>query len=662
MKKFLIIFFIGQLLLFTYIFNTSIYKIYELNNVGDTSLKAYEIVELNSSNLSKLYDKFEDEEIELQLIKTPLSENDDTVYNIYHTNENIRKHKSIFSNVKFEYFKLNRDEFIDSTGIFYSKLSLGEIKSITQVIGVEVAPYNENKISYLQIIKYNLINFLTLLTVTQVILFIYTFICIKINAVKKVLGYSEKRMILDEMKKLLKIQVLIVLFNSICLGGYYLVKGNFQIRYFVFLIIFYFFVLIFNSFLLWFTQISIKFIDIGLMIRNKIYSNNINLTIHFVKIFFIIMITISISLFIKNYEVYKAKLEDMDKYRKLNNFYTVSGLNSDEATKMENSDEGMGKYGEATKEIYNLYKENVYFVEYSVANRKDPVRKNEVVINEIYDKSMILNNNYIEDFMELKDYNDKLVNLEANKGPLVLVPEKYRDKEDEVKAICIEKWNLGLNFTKIMSREEFVADNIEDISIIYLKNNQSYELLGSQYIAKDVLLEDCIVIVDIGKFDGSFYFDSLQRSELSFKLDGRDELSKTFKKYKLDKIVSPATLLTPFMQEIHNTKFFMQNSMMFSILFAVTLLFILYVSKYIDFMTNKKEYALKYILGYSFSKIYRNSIIEMLFLLSFVPVIKYFFNLNIQVYVLTIFIDYILLVYFFNSVIKNNLYKVERGG
>ena len=61
MKKFLKIFIFLEVILFAYIFNTSIYNIYEKNNISTENLKVYVLEETSPEILDKFYTIFTEE-------------------------------------------------------------------------------------------------------------------------------------------------------------------------------------------------------------------------------------------------------------------------------------------------------------------------------------------------------------------------------------------------------------------------------------------------------------------------------------------------------------------------------------------------------------------------------------------------------------------------
>ena len=75
MKKFLKIFIFLEIILFAYIFNTSIYNIYEKNNISSENLKGYVLEETSPEILNKFYTIFTEEysQNKLELINNTLT-------------------------------------------------------------------------------------------------------------------------------------------------------------------------------------------------------------------------------------------------------------------------------------------------------------------------------------------------------------------------------------------------------------------------------------------------------------------------------------------------------------------------------------------------------------------------------------------------------------
>ncbi|WP_440112252.1 hypothetical protein [Paenibacillus sp. QZ-Y1] len=295
MVRAIFIFILGQLLLLSIIFNQTIYPIFELNHLGDDSLSSYSVENYNGDNLRKLYKSLNeqcenDNKCKVQLIKTPVSNDNKMIYEIYHSDlANLNRLNSTSPNKTFSYYALTEEEFIDSDGSFSTNLNKDVLDRISNDVGITLKS-DSVMIGYQQIFQYNSINFGILLILSQLIFFIYTFTRVKVNAVKKVLGFSALRMITISLKKLALLQSIIIP-TIFCLHiVYYLSLGNIVPRYFYLLFDYLLIIGIMNLIMLLITQVSLKYIDISLMIKNKVYSNRLNLSLYAVKILLILSI------------------------------------------------------------------------------------------------------------------------------------------------------------------------------------------------------------------------------------------------------------------------------------------------------------------------------------------------------------------------------------
>lgn len=675
MKKFFVIFFLGQMLLLTYIFNTSIYNIYELNNIVDNGAKGYIIDKPSGEKLNSFYKSVYSEylgndDYQFQIVKTPISEEGKFVYDIYSSNiKSVRELKSIDRDKVYNYYELKDEDFIDSMGVFYTDIPAKNIYKISNNLGVYISTYSESGTSYNQVLKYNAINIITLIVLTQVIMFIYTFISIKTNAVKKMLGYTPIKMLNYQFRSFIRLEFIIIAIVEAINMVISTITIGININYLVLLLIFCIGIVIINCILLSFTAISIYFIDINSILKNKIFSDKLNFTLHFTKIILILLTTISISLFFYNYGKYRIKEESVEKYKKLGVYYTSNGFNSNENDKALSDKLLLDKYGESVKEIYklfndkgNIYVRDSYILELLSENSlKNRGKTKSDIIGSIKENNLVLNINYINEFIDLKDeFNNPIKLLEKEKARII-VPEKYKTLETDIKTIYIDKYNKLLDYNKFYELESKNIRYIDDIEVIYAKSNQVYNLLGKESIDNESNLIDSIIIVDEGQFGSLYYYDLLNRGDIFIKLSDRDSFSEILYSYKLDKLINIGTLLTPYMYKLHNIEFVMYNSLVFTILFSLTLVFILYISNYVDIISNRKKYSIKYILGYGTIKIlHENAMITGVLLI--LSIFLFIFKINILVYITAIILDYGILVCLFKSLIKNDVAKVEKGG
>lgn len=191
------------MLIISFLFGNSIYNIYILNNLVDSRLEAYKISEASAEKLSVFYDSFikENENLSLAIVKMPVTDDESTtVYNVYHTNvANALKQVSINRKDVINYYSMTKDEFIDSTGLFYTDMPLDKLKKIGSRDGINIESTKRNLIDYKQVFTYNLVNSIVMLGVTILIIFVYAFSRNKINAVKSMLGYNILQMVRDSI-------------------------------------------------------------------------------------------------------------------------------------------------------------------------------------------------------------------------------------------------------------------------------------------------------------------------------------------------------------------------------------------------------------------------------------------------------------------------------
>ena len=192
MKKFLKIFIFLEIILFAYIFNTSIYNIYEKNNISSENLKGYVLEETSPEILDKFYKIFTEEysQNKLELINNTLTSTDKSVYDLYcyPLNEFVQK-QPISQSILLQYHELKKEEFLDSVGVFYTDLRADEIKEIASQLSVTISDFGNDAIPYSMVLKLNLFNFVILYIVLQIIYCIYTSYSLKKIGIKKSMGF-----------------------------------------------------------------------------------------------------------------------------------------------------------------------------------------------------------------------------------------------------------------------------------------------------------------------------------------------------------------------------------------------------------------------------------------------------------------------------------------
>ncbi|WP_184182621.1 hypothetical protein [Paenibacillus sp. JGP012] len=649
----------------------------ELNRLGDSSLRSYSVENYSGDTLRKLYNVMDnsclaDKKCDVQLIKTPVSKDNKMVFEIYHSNvSSLQKVESTSSNKVFNYYDLTEEEFIDHDGTFSTNLSEDLLRKIAKDAGVSLKT-NDAMIDYNQIFQYNSINFVILFVLSQLILFIYTFTRIKINAVKKVLGFSTFRMVTSALRQLILMQIFIIPVILIIHFVYFLNLGNLIPRYFYVLFIFLLGIGILNLIMLLITQFSLKYIDINLMIKNKIYSNRLNMSLYAVKILLILSITVAASIFSQNLVEYKEALNNYDKFTKLGDYYTSIGYNSDEYEKALRDKDLLVKYGNSVKEIVQHYSNSAQLYVHDVSSilpRLSPSLLErqgitiEDVLSDFKKNYLILNKRFLKDFTTIKDSHGRNINFDNIDQPTILVPEKQKQHEKQIIEFYVQRYNSLSNYNVNYGLESSKVDLIKSINVIYISDGFKPELLGKSYKGElsGEEIKDPIILVDQGKFDNLYYFDQLNQGNIIIKAENRKDFSAQIHQNGLSKLIIEGSLITPFQTQIRSTEFLMQQSLIFVVLFIITLIFVIYISNYIDIMSNRKNLAIRYVLGYSDIRIMKSRLLITLILLSAI-LLSLFIPFNILIYILILIIDIAVLFILYTFVIVRNIQDVTRGG
>ena len=99
------------------------------------------------------------------------------------------------------------------------------------------------------------------------------------------------------------------------------------------------------------------------------------------------------------------------------------------------------------------------------------------------------------------------------------------------------------------------------------------------------------------------FFQMESREDFSSIPSSNSLFSSLLSEYDLEQLVTAGTLLTPYLMQLENVTFVLKTLTTFTIVFIVSLLFVLYISNYVDIFVNRKRYAAKEILGFSHFRI-----------------------------------------------------------
>ncbi|MEK5147957.1 hypothetical protein MKX53_13140 [Psychrobacillus sp. FSL K6-4615] len=662
MKKIYIIYLTGLMIIFSYIYTNSIYEIHGLNNIGDSSLNEYQVDYKSGEDLLKVYKGLIEEKAEFQVVKNPISDDGNTYYDIYHTDINSVKQFVGISHNIYRYFKMTEDDFIDSPGYFSTNLSNNQIEEFSQKNAVDIKVLSKNGLSYGDIFYNNLLQFLILSITTFAILYIYTMFRFKTNAVKKLAGFSPSKIVITNIKETLHIQGILIVLLVVGHSLFYLTTGKFSWTYAIFLILFLSIISIAIILLLLLLQHFVRKTNVVAAIKNKIFSNRLYTIINLIKIILILSVTILMNLVINYYEEVDKVYKKYDHYKMLDSFYSSHGRNSDELDKLLKNTQMLEKVADNVKQMYAVNKDQAYIMFDPVIDNLNPDLQyngisREEVMNTYQRNNIILNKNYIENYTDIKvqwDFNDNI--------PTILVPEKYRTSEEDIKEHFIERYNTTLNYnTRYGIKVKEVS--INDIQIIYVENGNKYKILSSIPFEDeiDIELTDSIIMLDNGSFGSGFYFDMLGSSQLAFKLNDREEFKSMLIQYDLDNLYMANNLLTPFETIFSNYEFLMDQAKLFVFLFIILLVFIIYISNYIDMIVNGKRYASRYVQGYHLLKNLRANFVMIIFMIG-ISIVFYILKVNILIYLLFILYDLVSMLYLYKKLIVKDIYKVLNGG
>lgn len=395
------------------------------------------------------------------------------------------------------------------------------------------------------------------------------------------------------------------------------------------------------------TSILIKFVSLEAMIKNKTLNSGINIIVQAVKIVFSVIITITIISLLNQGNSFKQSQKAVLDYKYLDGYYTANGFNSSEYDYALANKDILESYSEQTLEMYN--DNHSLLCDFSKGSALQTSRP-------YYEQKLVIaNRNYLSEFSNVQ-LNGKPLGEDIFNEPTVLVPHKYKSDENSIKEYIKQEYFRLMNydqFYKIPGEEK----SIDKFNVVYIDDDSTVKVNTENGFSD---MTDPIIIVDTGDFGGLYYLDSLNRRCLFFQMESREEFSSLLAEYNFEKLVTAGTLLTPYLMQLENVKFVLKTLTMFTIVFIVSLLFILYISNYVDIVVNRKRYAAKEILGFSHFRTLKNRYIFWgieLIISGVLTVINYYFACLFAI----ILIDYIFCELLYRVYILNSLYEIEKG-
>ena len=653
MKKFLKIFIILEILLFAYIFNSSIYNIYEKNNIAADNLSGYVIEETSPETLNQFYSIFTENypNNKIELINNTLTSTDNSVYDLYcYPLDKFEQKQPVSQTIEFKYHELTKEDFLDSVGIFYTDLSDDEIDQLATQLSTPIIEYEDTSIPYSMILELNLFNFIILFIVILIIYGIYTSYSLKKIGIKKSMGFSTLRILKEQIISVAKYYPIVCLALLAVLNLYYAFTNRFDFSYLIMGIFFFGIVLIVNVLCMLLTSALIKFVRLEAMIKNKTLNKSTNVIVQFIKVGFSVVIAITIISLLQQSGDYMKSQQSVLDYKYLDGYYTSNGFNSAEYNYAISNPDVSERYSNSVLELYRSH--HSLLCDYTGSDEaQGPMGASRPYYVQ---QTIIANENYIKEFSNIQ-INGTPLDENVFSTPTVLIPEMYKNDESLIKDHLTGEYDLLLNYNQNYGIQEETRAN--EFNIVYIDDSSTIKVNTEKGFSD---ITGGIIIVDTGDFGGLYYLDALNNRSLFFSVESREEFSALLTKYDLAQLVVAGTLLTPYLTQLESVTFVLKTLTMFAIVFVVSLVFILYISNYVDVFVNRKRYALKEIMGFSHFKILKSRyIVWAIEIIASVilTAINYYFACFFAIMLL----DYLFCELLYRTYIKKALYEIEKG-
>lgn len=653
MKNFLKIFVFLEILLFAYIFNSSIYNIYEKNNIAADNLSGYMIEETSPEILNQFYTAFIEDypNNKLEIINNTLTTTDKSTYDLYcYPLDEFSQKQPVSSTIEFEYYELTIEDFLDSVGIFYTDLSVEEIDQLATQLSTQIIEYEDTSIPYSMILELNLFNFIILFIVILIIYGIYTSYSLKKIGIKKSMGFSTLRILKEQILSIVKYYSIVCLALLALLNLYYAFTNRFDFSYLIMSIFFFGIVLVVNVLCMLLTSVLIKFVRLEAMIKNKTLNKSTNVIVQFIKVAFSVVIAITIISLLQQSGDYMKSQQAVLDYKYLDGYYTSNGFNSAEYNYAISNPDVSERYSNSILELYRNH--HSLLCDYTGSDEaQGPMGASRPYYVQ---QTIIANENYIKEFSNIQ-VNGTPLDESVFSTPTVLIPDMYKNDESLIKENIAGEYDLLLNYNQNYGIQEETRAN--EFNIVYIDDSSTIKVNTEKGFSD---ITGGIIIVDTGDFGGLYYLDALNNRSLFFSVESREEFSALLTKYDLAQLVVAGTLLTPYLTQLESVTFVLKTLTMFAIVFVVSLVFILYISNYVDVFVNRKRYALKEIMGFSHFKILKSRYIvwAMEIIASVIlTAINYYFACFFAIMLL----DYLFCELLYRTYIKKALYEIEKG-
>ncbi|MFC0232857.1 hypothetical protein ACFFIF_02510 [Vagococcus entomophilus] len=356
------------------------------------------------------------------------------------------------------------------------KLVLRFYKDLQMKLNIQIETKEENN-DYSTYNLFQIINIIIIITLTLIILFFY-YLNYKNNTIKSYFGYSDLQLVNDIYYKILPALTLLVGISF--LFTIYLIMKEVSILLVLKLI------LRFWKINIIFSLISYLLVALFVKISKKDWLSfkgkkplKFSLIVGVLFIYCIVPLiafglseTVPLAMENINLTISSKKNQKM-----LKDYFYLPLLSA--GVSPEDEERLVPSFQNHTALLEELYKEGLLLFKLEDSTR---ARLNGDEYEEDYDSNeMWVSPSYLEStFVEVKDLNGRKVSIDnKEKKLIILIPEKFKDNIDEVKAY----YNKSHNFYNFEVAQEFSKEAIKkepkDIEFIFIKNNPKLAFWGS---------------------------------------------------------------------------------------------------------------------------------------------------------------------------------------
>lgn len=509
------------------------------------------------------------------------------------------------------------------------------ISDLTENTSISATIKNTSKIN--PPINTSIIILVLSLIILNLICVIYYFMLnLKTFSVKKLMGFSDKKIRFDFIKQLAKINLIIssLSFLTLIVLGIFLFKTQ-NISFYISLIIF-FIILNITFLLLYYAAIIIIYnVDIKLMLKNKKPLKQLQFINYFSKIIFTTITIFIISNIITESYILLKQNQNLPLWESTKD-YAFTTVNN-----VDTSDENYSyNIGIKTKEFFKYIDDNdaifiqpnQYYYNFNQENM-EPISDDDRHIYETIE----VNQNYLTKH-PIKDINNNIIIEPSRKENeiTVLIPEKYIFRKDNIEKEISESYQAIRYFDENLYLESIEKPKITQttaVNFIYVKDNQRYFTYNPEVSEKtnNFIIDPIVYITNPLNRGTDSYFSALTYGGYLFKTDNIQnpykDILPILKNLELENIVlSTPSLYSRIGKHLYTLNSNIASSFLIGIL-SLIIFFTISVFTTLNYAEKDKvSNSVKLIHGYSYFTRYKNYI-SLNFLLNIIISIS-IFNIN----------------------------------